>query len=81
MTDRWLEFRVSEPCGHTSDTYDWCPICRIKELEAENKRLQRKSNHYLVSTSKLEAEVFKLKQHLTSDQLIAYEKAALGEQE
>lgn len=35
MTDSWLEFRVSEPCKHTSDIYDGCPLCRIKELEAQ----------------------------------------------
>ena len=35
MSDKWLEFRVSKPCPHTSDSYDGCPLCRITELEAQ----------------------------------------------
>lgn len=32
---RWLEFKVIKPCKHESDVYEGCPLCEIKELEAE----------------------------------------------
>jgi len=40
MSKRWLEFGVSIPCDHSSDTYDGCPLCRIAELEAENEGMR-----------------------------------------
>ena len=40
MGVNWLSFKVDEICEHPSDIYHGCPLRRIEELEADNKRLR-----------------------------------------
>jgi hypothetical protein len=70
--------------GESAHPDNWfCPQCdRIAELEAKAiKQKEAWDQHMEVAMGnareilKLEAEIFTLKQYLTCDQLVAYEKA------
>lgn len=62
MTDQ--AFRSG--CGHTpeDEQFDFCPICRIRELEEENAELKCE---WIKALRKLEAEARQENEVLTDD--------------
>jgi hypothetical protein len=40
MSEKWLEFRVTEPCIHAQDIYEDCPLCTIETLQARIAELE-----------------------------------------